>query len=191
MWLRGMVIFLHVRTIVLQNAKSCEKQRCPGPVNRSAVFQAKNWTNRRAFMFWTINQPNNFVLCSTIKWDRPKFEQLSGRHSTWIWIFFKSLRYQMLSLWWTNSMDEYSEKYGMMRGLVQKPVTAPVVPIPVLASDWPAELLSFWLSRASPAAELLIGQHCPSSSDSGGGGRNQWKSTSRSASTSHILSNHL
>ena len=42
-----------------------------------------------------------------------------------------------------------------MGGLVQKPVTAPVIPIPVPASDWPAELLSFWLARASPAAATM------------------------------------
>ena len=44
----------------------------------------------------------------------------------------------------------------MMGDLVQKPVTAPVVP-GSWASDWPAELLSFWLARAAPAAEILIG----------------------------------
>ena len=40
-----------------------------------------------------------------------------------------------------NSIDDYSEKYGMTGGLVQKSVTAPVV----------------------PAAELLIGHSCTSS----------------------------
>ena len=28
----------------------------------------------------------------------------------------------------SNTIDDYSEKYGMMGGLVQKPVTAPAVP---------------------------------------------------------------
>ena len=125
-----------------------------------------------------------------------------------------------LTLWLTNSIDDYSEKYGMMGGLVQKPVTALVIP-GSWASDWPELLqqlrfwlargapggswasdlpellqqLSFWLARAAPAAEILIGQSCSSSRDFDWSqvqeGRNRWKSTSCSASTSHILSNHL
>ena len=31
-------------------------QRRPRPVYRSAVLSTKNWTNRRAFTFWTINR---------------------------------------------------------------------------------------------------------------------------------------
>ena len=45
------------------------------PVNGSAVLQAKNWTNSRAFMFWTINQAIS-TICSTIECGQPKIEQL-------------------------------------------------------------------------------------------------------------------
>ena len=68
---------------------------------------------------------------------------------TWAWV--------RLTLRLSNTLDDYSEKYGMMGGLVQKPVTAvPVVPSS-WASDWPAELLGFWLASVAPAAEILIG----------------------------------
>ena len=56
-------------------------------------------------------------------------------------------RYICLSLRLSNTRDDYSEKYGMMGGLVLKQVTAvPVVPSS-WSSDWPAlpQQLRFWL----------------------------------------------
>ena len=63
-----------------------------------------------------------------------------------------------MALWLTNGIDDYSEKYGMMGGFVQKPVTAPLV-WSSWASDCPELLqqLGFWLARAAPAADILIG----------------------------------
>ena len=64
-----------------------------------------------------------------------------------------------------------------MEGLVQKPVTAPVV-LSSWASDWPELLqkLSFWLASIAPAAES---------------NRNQREIVSHSVSTSQILSSIL
>ena len=56
-------------------------------------------------------------------------------------------------LWIMNWTERKPEKIGMLGGLVWKPVTVPSG----------TQQLSFWLARAAPEAELLIGQSCSSS----------------------------
>ena len=51
-----------------------------------------------------------------------------GAHLLTYFSYREGFTFVGLVLQLTNSIDDYSEKYGMMGGLVQKPVTAPVVP---------------------------------------------------------------